>query len=791
MLSAAARCTFLLGTLGASLLVRFLRLSAVLFALGPRSPVAPPSDGRIVPAVPSPLGERVPRPPMPVRVMMADAFLSLRCLVIFLVSRWFLSRRSRNKLMHALHGNGPEPQGWSSVGRHGVRSSVSRRLDTRELQEPQPASRLRSAGWSLPEGISGDTPVRVYDTRFPSDWLRQLMAELGPGDPLYCVGGDFISKPFLEDGAALRPGRLSRWIPADSGPYQILVPPRPHLSQWVERCRQQLAVETPGTLFTVCCIVPRDACHGPLDAGHLHRLLPQARSLLEDPNLAVEAVAIGERPPVVRVPSGEMRLPPPQWEHGLLARNRVLLLLRFRQTKERRSAPSGRWMRGQPPPPEASPLELLRLEYPLPPATKQDTALRMVKSALTKLASVMQLQPPIFQQLRQVQLTHGSVLAIFGVPRDEAVQWLRGSGCGGLYLRPFWTENTGRTVARENFSLLWARGRVAEGPRLWEALKDERGVVGLLASGQDVAVRVTSEANLEALQVQLRFVAQDGGATFRRATPGLRWWRLGPLTEAELWRVRDLILATGLSPSGDLRFGRMGPFRHSVFFAASGDPHKRSLDDGSWSASEAMLKEADPPPRRTSTNVSQGGSALTTQSTWAGPRRSSPVSPADSSVVIVKSPPTAPVAATSQPSRTAAPPPPSSPPRRRRRERSSSRQRHPPPVVMDVPRAPPRVSSGSLEARLDQLMDRLDRLQQQNASLLEEIAQLRHENATLRRQLGRPSSSSSIIDFPPISLSQPEADSDTLMVDPPERPSSCPPAARQNLSMGPHGAHDL
>ena len=69
----------------------------------------------------------------------------------------------------------------------------------------------------------------------------------------------------------------------------------------------------------------------------------------------------------------------------------------------------------------------------------------------------------------------------------------------GLYLRPFWTESTGEAVAHHQFNLLWVRGQLEKGPQLWQALWDKPGVIGLLPSGRDVAVRVTSEASLSTL----------------------------------------------------------------------------------------------------------------------------------------------------------------------------------------------------------------------------------------------------------------------------------------------------
>ena len=94
--------------------------------------------------------------------------------------------------------------------------------------------------------------------------------------------------------------------------------------------------------------------------------------------------------------------------------------------------------RGELPQPKGDGLELLRLEYVLPPATRQSGAEKAVQLAVRKLAREMQLPLiPGPQMLRQVVVQHGSVLAILAVPAAEAVEWLRGSGFGGLYLRPF------------------------------------------------------------------------------------------------------------------------------------------------------------------------------------------------------------------------------------------------------------------------------------------------------------------------------------------------------------------
>ena len=90
--------------------------------------------------------------------------------------------------------------------------------------------------------------------------------------------------------------------------------------------------------------------------------------------------------------------------------------------------------------------------------------------------------------------------ALLGVPRAEALQWLRGSGCEGLFIRPFWNPSTGDAVARSRFELVWLRGQLAMGARLWEALQDVLGVFGLYWDGKDLAVRALPEVDRRMVQ---------------------------------------------------------------------------------------------------------------------------------------------------------------------------------------------------------------------------------------------------------------------------------------------------
>ena len=152
-------------------------------------------------------------------------------------------------------------------------------------------------------------------------------------------------------------------------------------------------------------------------------------------------------------------------------------------------------------------------------------------------------------------------------------------------------------------------------------------------SSEDVVLRVSAAADVGALQAQLQFLLGDKAKPLRRAVPGQRWWRFGPLRDAELWVAKEMVARTGLVPLRDeLRTARAGPFRSYVYFAASGTPSRMGLDDGSWGASEACLAPADPPPRRTSPSQAarprgSGGSALAPQSSWAGARPAAPPCP--------------------------------------------------------------------------------------------------------------------------------------------------------------------
>ena len=325
-------------------------------------------------------------------------------------------------------------------------------------------------------------------------------------------------------------------------------------------------------------------------------------------------------------------------------------------------------------------------------------------------------------RLQGVQPTHGGVLALLAVPRAEAMRWLRGSGCGGLFVRPFWTKDTAPALQRQQSNLLYLKGRRADAARVWGALHEVAGVYGVLPAEKDLAVRISAERGAAAGEVQARIRAalQDPQASVRQPTPGATWWRLGPLTDAEVFRVRELISATGLAPLRDeVRLGGVGQFRRVAYFQATGQPTRLALDDGGWgrSTSSARLTPATPPPQRRPVG-------LPVTATWAGPREAA----------LSRSPDAAPKA-TSPPSPTARGPPAGSTRGSRAAQRAARKD-----LVSSAPAAAP--SSAPLAAPAEPVLDALLREMRGLRAVVErqelQLQELRRENAALRAQLATP-----------------------------------------------------
>ena len=69
--------------------------------------------------------------------------------------------------------------------------------------------------------------------------------------------------------------------------------------------------------------------------------------------------------------------------------------------------------------------------------------------------------------------------------------------------------------------------------RLWESLHDKHGFYGLLFDGKKLALRVTAEADVDALEAQVQFITQDTQENVRRPISGQQWWRIDTGVGAE------------------------------------------------------------------------------------------------------------------------------------------------------------------------------------------------------------------------------------------------------------------
>ena len=260
----------------------------------------------------------------------------------------------------------------------------------RRLSELQPVSRLRGEGWNIPATIGDEQLLRVYDTRLDHSWLARMQYELALGvsvQDTFLIGGDFLHNTALLDGEALHPGRLRRWGPAVAvAPYHVFVVPRPHQEEWMQRAHRQVGVEAMAAWVSVALVVPREKVPETLTVEAVCRAVPAVGAVLDDATLEVAVAAIGKRPVLNRLPAGEKKLPPAQWEQAHMPLSRVLVVVSFRRADGPRPAPRAQWIMGTPPRPATSMLELLRVELALPAATKQVTAEKLLRAAVRKAA---------------------------------------------------------------------------------------------------------------------------------------------------------------------------------------------------------------------------------------------------------------------------------------------------------------------------------------------------------------------------------------------------------------------
>lgn len=497
-------------------------------------------------------------------------------------ARWALSRRRRNRLQHALNGNP------AAAGR-------GRSLDWRALHQPQSAKDLRRGGWTLPADVPADTLLRLYDTRVDPAALQQLATEVA-SLPVVTVGGDFLTAPAVSERRALAPV-AARW--GRLQPTHLVVPPREHLSRWAKVVARQLQLESEGTLLTVCVRVKRADLADTWPSA-LRALPAELRAAADATDVRTQLSAVGWRVPLLRIPASCRTLPPPEWERGWLPRDSVLLLCTMQRVEAGSGGGCFRWIGNPAPEPTTDDgLELMWAEMALAPATKEKTGRQLLEKALRHTASA--LGYAVAPLVRSTRFPHEAVQALVGVPRAQATRWMRGSGCGGLFVRPYYTDRTQPSLHRDLFRPLdvprvLPRGAAA----VWEALQNQEGFAGLATSGKHLRVRVLRDADARPMMATLQAAAGEDLAVVDAEAgrlPGRRWWVVRALHEHELHAADELVQAFGLREPAQSRRARDGRFRWKLFVQAVGPPTRTTLDDGGWGApSEARLELAPPPP---------------------------------------------------------------------------------------------------------------------------------------------------------------------------------------------------
>ncbi len=106
------------------------------------------------------------------------------------------------------------------------------------------------------------------------------------------------------------------------------------------------------------------------------------------------------------------------------------------------------------------------------------------------------------------------------------------------------------------------------------------GILGLLAGGPDSAVRLGPDANASRALQQVRFALQRQELNFCQAVPGARWWKIGPLPQAESTHVHGPISLFG-EPSTDAFVD---------YAAASGLQRYRGGTRARWKVTSKELK---------------------------------------------------------------------------------------------------------------------------------------------------------------------------------------------------------
>ena len=360
---------------------------------------------------------------------------------------------------------------------------------------------LRRAGWSVPARIT--SPFRVYDTRLSPKFHRGVLAKLGIPDSeqVKVVGGDFLTaeamgEDVLTDNEALQDGE-KWWV---QGGHAWVNPPRESLRKWVDEICWQMD-PTGAASISFAMFVDRDKVAAGADVA---QILPALRPLFQVEGTTASAFAVGERVPLRRIPRNSKALPPSEWVEVFSPDNRVMVVVQVKRGVGQ-SDPRISWLGGivppPPPPPAQTGCEVLLAELLLPPGIRAERAAGFFQSTLRRVARENSLEQPLgdWRPRADGHLAWGT----FKVPRGSALAWLKLSGKGGLFVRPFLSQATGPDCASDRFAVRWLRSSSSvdsdASSQVWERVKGIDGFFGLVLGKGDMGLRVAKGQDHESL----------------------------------------------------------------------------------------------------------------------------------------------------------------------------------------------------------------------------------------------------------------------------------------------------
>ena len=212
---------------------------------------------------------------------------------------WGLSRRSRNRTMHALHGNGPGPRG---------------QVASREATKTE----LASAGFDLRLQMADAEFLHLFRRR-PTSAAREVLVEAVGAS--HIVGDDVLcpdnKRGSPMEAAMFKFGKNSRWGSA-AKPRPMVILPR-HLTRVKERVANELQHNAAVEAVVVVVTVPRSTLDSCKDwdsfAAQTDRTLMNGWG---DQNEVSSIVAFNLPMVCLRYPQQENAIPPNKWDESPL-----------------------------------------------------------------------------------------------------------------------------------------------------------------------------------------------------------------------------------------------------------------------------------------------------------------------------------------------------------------------------------------------------------------------------------------------------------------------------------------